>query len=132
VRGFSLIEVLVATAILAGAAVALAGVLTRSLPVTVAAGHVSRATIFASQKIEQLRAAAAIQPSVEFLSDQGTVLGTSTIDGAVPRGAIYVRRLSVAPLPASTIGARVVTITVETLSDGAERAVTTVGVIGAP
>ena len=131
-RGFSLIEVLVATAILAGAALALAGVLTRSLPVTVAAGHVSRATILASQKIEQLRAAAEIQPSVEFLSQDGTVLGAGSIDGAVPPGAIYVRRLSAAPLPGSSIGARVVTITVEILSGGAARLVTTVGVVGAP
>ena len=126
-RGFSLIEVIFATAILAGAALALAGALVRSLPATIDAGRVGRAAILASQKIEQLRTAPAIQPAVELVAADGSVLGA----GGTTSSAVFARRWSSTPLPGG-IAAQLVTVTVETLSGAAEERVTTVGVIGAP
>jgi Tfp pilus assembly protein PilV len=129
VLGFSLAEVLVAIGILTGAALALASVLARALPATIDAGHASRATILASQKIEQLRTAAEIEPSVEFLAGDGTVISSA---GAAPRGAIYVRRCVSAPFPGTDAGARIVTVTVEPLSGPSRERMTTVGVVGVP
>jgi Tfp pilus assembly protein PilV len=55
-RGFSLLEALIAAAILASALVALAQVIALATSATSAAGRMTNAALLAAQKIEQLRA----------------------------------------------------------------------------
>lgn len=55
-RGFSLLEVLIAAAILASALLALAQVIAFATRATALAGRMTNAALLAAQKIEQLRA----------------------------------------------------------------------------
>jgi type II secretion system protein I len=55
-RGFSLLEVLIAAAILASALLALAQLIAFATTATASAGRMTVAALLASQKIEQLRA----------------------------------------------------------------------------
>ena len=55
-RGFSLLEALVATAILTAALVSLAQLIAFAVRATAAAGRMTDAALFAAQKVEQLRA----------------------------------------------------------------------------
>jgi type II secretion system protein I len=55
-RGFSLLEVLIAAAILASALLALAQLIAFATRETASAGRMTDAALFAAQKIEQLRA----------------------------------------------------------------------------
>jgi prepilin-type N-terminal cleavage/methylation domain-containing protein len=109
-RGFSLIEVLVATSILATATLGLAHLLVMSVHVS----HVSRVTtttaVLAFQKMEQLWSMTrdelvASPPGAlgtnrdgyfDFLDENGRVLDDGV---AVPRGAVFIRRWSIEPLP---------------------------------
>jgi Tfp pilus assembly protein PilV len=55
-RGFSLLDALIAAAILASALLALAQVIAFAIKMTAAAGRMTTATLLASQKVEELRA----------------------------------------------------------------------------
>ncbi len=83
-RGFSLIETLVACAILASALLSLAQLLVLAASANDAAGRMTRATLFAAQKVEDLRASSA------------TALEGG---GADSPGAGFTREWSVTPLP---------------------------------
>ena len=93
-RGFSLIEVMIAAGMVAGAFAALAQVFAMSIASNVSARSGSAATVLAAQKMEQLRALpwGARAPGVDYLDPAGTVLGEG---GASPPGAVYARRWSV-------------------------------------
>ncbi len=93
-RGFSLLEVVMAAGMVAGAFAALAQVLAMSIANNVSARSGSAATVLAVQKMEQLRALpwGARAPGVDYLDLAGNVLGEG---GASPPGTVYVRRWSV-------------------------------------
>lgn len=122
-RGFSLLEVLVATTILTVALSALAGLSTMATRANAVAGSMSVATILAGQKMEQLRALAwdAASPSADdalarnvpgycdFLDAAGRTLDG---DDDAPPGAVYVRRWAIVPLPAEPEAAVVLQVRV--------------------
>ena len=112
-RGFSLLEALVATSIVAVGVAALAQLSGLALYANVQARQTSIAPVLAQQKIEELFAEAAVggltrspagtlesdvQGFCDFLDRTGQTLGAGA---APPAGAAYVRRWSVDPLPAS-------------------------------
>jgi len=92
--GFSLIEVVIAAGLVAGAFAALAQVFAISIATNAAAGGGSAATVLAVQKMEQLRALpwSARAPGVDYVDRAGNVLAEG---GASPPGAVYTRRWSV-------------------------------------
>jgi type II secretory pathway pseudopilin PulG len=136
--GFSLVETMFATGLLATALVAVAQLLAIGTQTNATARDGTLATILAQQKMEQLRGLAwgfdasglpfsdistdtavtpesptggkGLQPSppdtlwrntngyVDYLDANGGVLGGGP---SVPRGAMYVRRWSILPLPAA-------------------------------
>jgi hypothetical protein len=93
-RGFSLLEVVMAAGMVAGAFAALGQVLAMSVASNVSARSGSAATVLAVQKMEQLRGLpwGARAPGVDYLDFAGNVLGE---EGASPPGTVYVRRWSV-------------------------------------
>ena len=113
-RGFTLVETIVATTLLAGALVALAQFVGAGVQSGAAARARSASTQIAGQKMEQMRAmswaAIAAMPadSTEYLDSSGN----QRCPGAsAPCGdAVYVRRWTVAP---STFSADVLIIAVE-------------------
>ena len=101
-RGFALLEVLIAAALL----VTLAAGMSRILASGVREVHASRlravATILAAGKLEELRSApafAATSGGVEYLDAAGTTVGTGT---SIPASAVYIRRWTIDPLPADS------------------------------
>ena len=104
--GFSLVEVLVATGLLMTAIVSLAQLFVLATRANVAAGEMTEATVFAAQKIEELRAApfpsVLGSPSVDYLDSRGERLGA-----AAGRRA-YVRRWWIESRRASTVALTVV------------------------
>lgn len=97
-RGFSLIEVLVATTIVV---VALAG-LAQLFGIAIAANQRAKsrtaATILAQEKIEELTAIDGdVLPGADFIDATGRLLGSGTLP---PPGTVYVRRWTVEPYPA--------------------------------
>jgi Tfp pilus assembly protein PilV len=115
--GFSMLEALVATAIVTIAAVSLAQALAVASRVNDGARVASLAAILAIEKLEQLRAVEwndpSLQPSpsnalaantpgyVEYLDARGAALGASA-SASPPPATVYVRRWSVAPALASS------------------------------
>jgi type II secretory pathway pseudopilin PulG len=93
-RGFSLLEVVIAAGLVAGAFAALAQVLAMSVANNLSARSGSAATVLAVQKMEQLRGLpwGARAPGVDYLDLAGNVLGEG---GESPPGTVYVRRWSV-------------------------------------
>ena len=100
-RGFSLIEVVIAAGMVAGAFAALAQVLAMSIASNLSARSGSAATVLAVQKMEQLRGLpwGALIPGVDYLDLAGNLVGEG---GASPPGAVYVRRWSVQLAPGGT------------------------------
>ena len=96
-RGFSLIEVLMATTILAIGVVSLAQLFTLAVGSNLAATHRTRAAMLAAQKIEELRAL-----------DWGAALESGGTDGV----GEYSRRWSVGPLPGNPDNAAVIDVVV--------------------
>lgn len=122
VRGFSLLEVIIATSILTVALSALAALCATAVRANAVAGSTSVAAILAAAKMEQLHAIAwdALAPSAgdalvqdvggycDFLDGKGRVLAAD----ALSPGTVYVRRWSVTPLPATPASAVVVQVRV--------------------
>jgi Tfp pilus assembly protein PilV len=96
VRGFSLVESIVAVGLLAVTLILLAHVVAVAVSTNAFARQATLAAIFAGDKLEQLRLSRDIDVSPvvsEFLDNQGeTVCG-----GTACESAVYVRRWSVAP-----------------------------------
>lgn len=118
--GFTLIEVLVATALLTGAAVGVAQGAAMVVRSNIAARDVSYAGVLASQKLAELLAdAGALMPTapdgwahatagnIDFLDPAGAVVAAG---GSLPDGAIYVRRWSITSLPGDPGGGLVVQV----------------------
>jgi prepilin-type N-terminal cleavage/methylation domain-containing protein len=120
-RGFSLLEVLMATTIVAVALGACAQLFVMSITASTRAKTTTRATVLAAQKMEQLRSLMwgfdsrglpvtdprlATSPSdslrrnadgfCDFLDRNGQWLGEGTTP---PAGSVYLRRWSIEPLP---------------------------------
>jgi type II secretory pathway pseudopilin PulG len=93
--GFSLVEVIIATFLLATTLTALAQLLAISVTNNVVARHGTFAAVLAAQKVEQLRSSPPVTAS------PGNTLQAST-DGYVDYVGQYIRRWSIEPLPASS------------------------------
>jgi prepilin-type N-terminal cleavage/methylation domain-containing protein len=92
-RGFSLVEVLVATSLLAAGLAALAQLLALAVATGISARSGTAATVFAEQKIEQLRSEPWLPTDgVEYLDEHGSVI----LPGIA--GSTYVRRWSIEKL----------------------------------
>lgn len=127
-RGFTLIEVLIATSLLCGALTAVSQLLVASTRATTAAHRATLQTILATQKLEELLSTdAGLLPStagaswrhvepgaVEYLARDGHVTGTGVTP---PDDAVYIRRWSVGGLPGAAGG-----VTVSVSVDGLRRA----------
>jgi prepilin-type N-terminal cleavage/methylation domain-containing protein len=107
-RGFALLEVIVAAALL----VTLAAGASRIIAAALREGHASRlravAMVAAAGKIEELRSLppADVAGGADYLDTAGAVVGGGL---SLPRSAVYVRRWSVQPLDgdADTLAVRV-------------------------
>ena len=110
-RGFSLVEVVVAMAVMSTAAMAIAQLAIMSVRVNRIARSTTVATVLAVQKMEQLQAAAwaelAASPAevldwntdgyCDFLDGNGRTLAAGT---SPPGGAVFVRRWALSPIAA--------------------------------
>jgi len=105
--GFSLIEVLVATGILAVAIAGLAQLFVIAVRANVDARHATYAAVLAAQKIEEFRAAPFPPPGggEEDLDGRGVV-------AEVPNQPAYRRRWTIAPLARHPLEAVVITVVV--------------------
>src|SRR4051812_16623544 len=93
--GFSLVEVLVATALLAVTVAGLAELFAISVKNNAAARYGTAAAVLAAQKIEQLRVDPNLAPS------PGSTLQSDT-EPYVDHVGPYTRRWSIEPMPASS------------------------------
>ena len=94
-RGFSLIEAVVATAVMAGAIMLLAHLMTVCARMNTVAHHRTMTALFAQQKLEELRAEAVLDETAridEFLDADGAILCRA---GDPCAGAVYLRQWSV-------------------------------------
>ncbi|RPI53557.1 MAG: prepilin-type N-terminal cleavage/methylation domain-containing protein [Acidobacteria bacterium] len=94
-RGFSLVEVLISTVLVAGAIATLAHLLAVSAGTNAIAHHLTTAAVYAEQKLEQLRSDPALNDAprhVEHLDADGTLMCTGA---PVCGGAVYRREWSV-------------------------------------
>jgi hypothetical protein len=109
VRGYSLVEVLVATILVAAGVSGLAQLIAVSGAANLHAKQTTMAAILAQQKMEELFAVGAdAGASVELLDRDGHLLAA----GAPPDGHNYVRRWSVDPLTGGASGARLLQVAV--------------------
>jgi prepilin-type N-terminal cleavage/methylation domain-containing protein len=105
--GFSLVEVVVATAIVAVGVASLAHLIVVSAHANRIATTTSVTLLLAEQKMEELLGEPASGPSppgahIDYLDSSGTSLGITMISlpsGAPPPGTAYLCRWSIAPLP---------------------------------
>lgn len=148
-RGFSLLEVLIATTIVTVALAALAQLFALAVNANTAARTITVATLLAADKMEQLRSLAwgfdatglpvadpglATSPSdalkrntagfCDFVDERGRLIGEATTP---PPGAVYLRRWSIEPLPADPANTLVLQVQVtqrfsRTIEVGAARA----------
>ena len=107
-RGFSLLEVLVATSVLGVALAALAQLFAVAIHLNARARSMTFAVLLAEQKVEELVADAGLGPSpagaldrntpgyCDYVDRNGHSLGGDT---APPPGAVYLRRWSIETLP---------------------------------
>ncbi len=94
-RGFSLIEAIITTALLAGAIVTLAHLVTVCAGTNAVAHHRTMTVLFAQQKLEQLRAEVVLDeaPRVdEYLDADGAVVCRGQ---GLCVGAVYLRQWSI-------------------------------------
>lgn len=107
--GFSLVEVLIATGLLATALASLAHLFAIATRANMEAGDTTWATVLAAQKIEELRAGPfpALQQSVDYLDPGGNRLDDP---GATRRA--YTRRWWIEPLSSAPDTMVVITVAV--------------------
>ena len=102
-RGFSLVEVLIAVAVLVAGAMALVPLVMLAAAANASARHATYATVLAAQKLEELRSRQTVPPAasgVEYVDRLGEPRG--------PGNAAYVRQWSIEPVAADATGALVV------------------------
>jgi prepilin-type N-terminal cleavage/methylation domain-containing protein len=110
--GFSLVEVIIATALLAIAIAGLAQLFAMSVMNNTVGRHTTMTAALAAQKVEQLRGDGGLAPGlgntlqqntdryVDFLDPAGVILANS---GTIaPDATAYVRRWSVEPVPGTS------------------------------
>ncbi len=134
-RGFSLIEVLVATTVFITGVVSLVQILAAVTLSNMSARHVTQATVLAAQKLEELRSQArtfdeaglsasplnSLQENTAGYVDYVDRFGRSLGGGAAPpEGTLYIRRWSIVPVPEHPDEAVVIHVFV-TRNDGNER-----------
>jgi len=90
-KGFSLIEVVIALFILAICLLALAGLMVTTTRNSSFGGHMTEASTFAQDKLEQLR----VSPWTGIITGTDTV--TTTTPGAPGSGIVYTRNWTVTP-----------------------------------
>jgi Tfp pilus assembly protein PilV len=110
--GLSLIDAMIAIALLATAVVVLAQLLTSAVTSNSSAGKDTGAIVLASQKLEELRSSTTRPPAGTDGVDQwGVVVGA----GPNPaRGAMFVRRWTIDALPANVLGTCIIQVHIET------------------
>jgi Tfp pilus assembly protein PilV len=120
-RGFSLVETLIATTLMAGALASLAQCVGAAAQSGAAGRTRALAALMAAQKMEQMRVvswdaiASAPVPVTEFLDASGQL---RCPDAIAPCGdAVFVRKWSAAPAPFST-GILIVEVDVRPVGDG--------------
>jgi Tfp pilus assembly protein PilV len=98
-RGFSLLEALIAAAILASALLSLAQLIAFAVRTTAAAGRMTDAALLAAQKVEELRAGswAELQPGTDTPAAGFTRTWTVTPMGADPDHLVLLEVLVGAP-----------------------------------
>jgi Tfp pilus assembly protein PilV len=98
-RGFSLLEALIAAAILATALLSLAQLIAFAVRTTAAAGRMTDAALLAAQKVEELRADswAELQPGTDLPAAGFTRSWTVTPRGADPDSVMVLEVLVRAP-----------------------------------
>jgi hypothetical protein len=111
--GFSLVEVTIASLLLATSLAALSELFVISVKNNAIAKHGTYTAILAAQKLEHLRVDADVIPSsvntlqiitngyVDYLDPNGVELGNDP--AAIPAGTAYIRRWSVEQVPASAV-----------------------------
>lgn len=121
-EGFSLIEVLVATAVVTVGVASLAQLFVAAAHTNRLAQTTSTTLLLAEQKMEQLRGetASSASPSdalsvdtrgyIDYLDTTGTSLATDSL--TPPAGTAYVRRWSIEPLPGSPVNTVVLQVLV--------------------
>jgi len=120
--GFSLVEVLVATAVVVVSVISVAQLIVVSAHANRIAARSSVTLLLAERKMEELIGETDSEPSppgvlmantpgyVSFLDPNGTLLGTTS--STPPLGTLYVCRWSVEPLPAGPATALVLQVLV--------------------
>ena len=108
--GFSLVEVMIATTLLATSLAALAELFAISVSNNTVARNGTFTAVLAAQKMEQLRGSADLAPStvntlqantdgyVDYLDPNGNPLEGGTV---IPNNTAYIRRWYIEPLPTS-------------------------------
>ena len=115
-RGFALIEVLVATGVVAAGLLALAQLMAAAVAANTAARHDTVASMLAAQKVEELRTSGVPTPidSIEHVDPWGRVIGTGE---SPPLGATHTRRWTIRPSPSGPPRLVVIDVTVEPLAN---------------
>lgn len=133
-RGFSLIEVLVATAMLTVSLLSLVPLFTMATASITDAAYGTEAAVLAQQKLEQLRIVPATDPAafsaspaaalqqntvgyVDYVDADGSVLDSSSTKA--PRGASFTRRWSIEPIAADPAATVVIQVLVAPQRDSA-------------
>ena len=111
-QGLTLIEVMIASALLAAALVVLGQLLTTAVISNVSAGKATMAIILASQKAEELRSSP-LRPvgGADQIDQWGVVVGTGVLPAA---GAVFARRWTIDVVPGSPLSTHIVHVHVET------------------
>jgi prepilin-type N-terminal cleavage/methylation domain-containing protein len=116
-RGFSLVEVLIATGLLATVIASIPHLFAIAIRANLDAGDTSFATVLAAQKIEELRAGPFPGPvdrrSGDYLDSEGNRLDDP---GATRRA--YTRRWRIEPLPSAPANTVVITVVVSRYMSG--------------
>jgi prepilin-type N-terminal cleavage/methylation domain-containing protein len=122
--GFSLIEVLIATAIVVSAAAGLGRLFVASADATRVAGGTATALLLAEQKLEELHAAdgpLTASPAGALTTDTGGFVdywdlsgapAITSSPGAAPAGSVFVRRWSIEPARSGSIAPVVLQVVV--------------------
>jgi prepilin-type N-terminal cleavage/methylation domain-containing protein len=123
--GFALIEVLVATVVLAVGVTSLAQLIVLSARANRIATTTSVTLLLAEQKMEELLGNPAeplSQSHVDYLSPSGMSLGVEGVSrpqGTPPQGTAYIRQWSIAPLSDGSGAAMVIQVLVAPWPDAA-------------
>jgi hypothetical protein len=122
VRGFALVDVLVAAALVSTGLLATVHLMAGAIAANAAARRYAMATLLASQKLEELRAFAVGAPVdvVEYADADGTLVA---VGGGAPPGTAYVRRSTIQPLPSAPGRLMVVRVVVQPSAGRAGEAV---------